>query len=79
QAAPPPPPPPPPAAAGGHVAENGRTRGPFDRETLAAMAARGEITGQTLIWKPGAAGWAPASQDPDLGGLFPPPPPPADA
>jgi membrane protease subunit (stomatin/prohibitin family) len=71
-----PPPPPPPPAAAWHVAENGQTQGPFDRDALARAAAAGRIQAGTLVWTAGMAGWTAAGEVPELAGLFPPPPPP---
>ncbi|MCG8591222.1 MAG: SPFH domain-containing protein [Proteobacteria bacterium] len=74
------PPPPPPAPVAWHVAENGRTTGPFTVPQLAEAARAGTLTPASLVWAQGFAGWQPAGQVPALAGLFPPaapPPPPA--
>jgi len=80
-AAPPPPQgtaPPPPAVW--HIAVAGETHGPFTQAQLAEAAGRGQLTATTLVWTPGAAGWQPAGQVPQLAALIqastPPPPPP---
>ena len=75
QGASPPPPPPEPVW---HIAENGATKGPFVQADLVRMAAAGQVTPDSLVWTPGAAGWTAAGQVPALARLFPamPPPPP---
>lgn len=74
-------PPPPPPAAAFHVAVNGRQMGPFPVAALQQQVQQGRVTADTLVWKPGMAGWAAASTVPELASLFrqqaPPPPPPA--
>jgi len=74
------PPPPPPAPASWHVAEHGRTLGPFSVPQLAQAAAEGRLRTDTLVWTAGLAGWTAAGTVPALAGLFqaPPPPPPAN-
>ena len=73
--------PPPPPETVWHIAENGQTRGPFSRQDLGRMAAAGQFARDTLVWQPGAEGWAAASSVAELAQLFtampPPPPPPA--
>ncbi|HEU0221787.1 MAG TPA: SPFH domain-containing protein [Paracoccaceae bacterium] len=71
--------PPPPPQPVWHVAEAGAAKGPFDRQTLAGMAAAGSLTRATLVWAPGFEGWKAAGEVPDLAALFAamPPPPPA--
>ena len=73
------PPPPAPMAAAWHVAVNGQTRGPFNAQQMAAGISSGEVTGDTMVWSNGMAGWQAASQVPQLSTSFqaPPPPPPA--
>jgi hypothetical protein len=64
------------------VAVNGQTTGPFDMNALAQMAAAGQLTAQTQVWKPGMAGWAAAGTVQELAQVFasaPPPPPPPPA
>lgn len=41
-----------------HVAINGQAAGPFDMVTLKQMAAAGQITPSSLVWKPGMTEWA---------------------
>jgi len=72
--------PPPPPIVQYSVAVNGQTTGPFDMNTLAQMAQRGQLTPQSQVWKQGMAGWAVAGTVQELCGLFTqnvPPPPPA--
>lgn len=72
-------PPPPPAPATFMVYANGAQAGPFDMNQLAQMAAGGQLTPATYVWRQGMANWTAASQVPELQGLFapatPPPPP----
>jgi membrane protease subunit (stomatin/prohibitin family) len=68
--------PPPPPAVAWHVAENGQSVGPMSVEQLAQMVAQGRLTGTTLVWSAGMAGWLPASQVPALAGLLQSAPPP---
>jgi membrane protease subunit (stomatin/prohibitin family) len=72
-------PPPIPGAASYHVAIGGVQAGPFDLAALAAKAAAGEVTRESLVWKPGMAGWAAAGGLGELASIFstvPPPLPP---
>jgi membrane protease subunit (stomatin/prohibitin family) len=77
-------PPPLPAAAQWFMAVNNQQQGPFDAQTLAAKAASGELTRDTLVWKQGMPAWEKASAVPDVAAHFasasmPPPLPPAGA
>ncbi len=75
------PPPPPPSEKVWHIAENGQTKGPYNRADLGRMATSGGFGRATLVWTPGLDGWKPASEIGELAQLFtvmPPPPPPAD-
>lgn len=58
-----------------HVAINGQAAGPFDMTTLQQMAANGQLTAASLVWKNGMAQWAEARAVAELQGLFPPVPP----
>ena len=58
-----------------HVAINGQAAGPFDMATLQQMAANGQLTAASLVWKSGMAQWAEVSSVAELQGLFPPAPP----
>lgn len=40
-----------------HVAINGQAAGPFDMTSLTQMAANGQLTGDSLVWKNGMAHW----------------------
>lgn len=77
-AAPPVAPPPLPAAEW-FIGANGQQLGPYDLNALAAQAAAGTLTRESLVWKNGMAAWSAAGQVPELGGAFaavPPPLPP---
>ena len=76
-----PPPPPPPAEHVWHIAENGKTHGPYSRAALGRMAGDGSLTRKTQVWTAGQDGWKPAEDVAELAQLFtvlPPPPPPMD-
>jgi membrane protease subunit (stomatin/prohibitin family) len=71
--------PPPLPTAEWFIGVNGQQQGPYDLNALAAQAAAGTLTRQTLVWKNGMAGWVAAGQVPELGSAFasvPPPLPP---
>ncbi len=73
------PPPPPPVEHVWHIAENGKTHGPYSRATLGRMVADGSLTRDSQMWTAGQDGWMRAEDIPDLARLFtvmPPPPPP---
>lgn len=73
-------PPPPPPNSQYYVAVNGQQQGPFPLQTLQQMAAQGQFTPSTQVWKQGMATWAAASTVAELSQVFgavPPPPPPA--
>ncbi|MDO4437234.1 MAG: DUF4339 domain-containing protein [Coriobacteriaceae bacterium] len=53
-----------------HVAVNGVATGPFDMAALAQMAAAGQLTRGSLVWKPGMSEWASAGSVADLAALF---------
>lgn len=72
-------PPVPPKTSGYNVAVNGQSTGPYDMTTLSQMAANGQFTSNSLVWKTGMANWAAAGTVPELSLLFqqnPPPIPP---
>lgn len=72
-------PPPIPQASQYFVAVNGQQTGPFDMNTLSQMAAQGQLSRESLVWKQGMAAWAQAAQVSELSSLFgavPPPLPP---
>ena len=53
-----------------HVAINGQAAGPFDMTSLTQMAANGQLTGNSLVWKNGMAHWEKAIAIDELKGLF---------
>lgn len=53
-----------------HVAINGQAAGPFDMTSLAQMAANGQLTGDSLVWKNGMTQWEKAIAVDELKGLF---------
>ena len=53
-----------------HVAINGQAAGPFDMTSLTQMAANGQLTGDSLVWKNGMAHWKKAIAVDELKGLF---------
>ncbi len=62
-----------------HMAVNGQAMGPLDISVLAQMAATGQLTADSLVWKSGMAQWAKAGTIDELKCLFtttaPPVPP----
>ncbi|MDC0738639.1 SPFH domain-containing protein [Cognatishimia sp. SS12] len=72
-------PPPPPVEHVWHIAEAGKTTGPFSKAKLGRMAAEGKIKRETYVWTAGQDGWKAAGEVAELAQLFtvmPPPPPP---
>jgi membrane protease subunit (stomatin/prohibitin family) len=69
-------PPPLPATAAFFVAVNGQQSGPHDLTVLNAMAAKGELKRDTLVWRQGMVNWSQAGQVQELGTLFASVPPP---
>lgn len=53
-----------------HVAVNGQATGPFDLSVLTQMAAAGQLTADSLVWKNGMAQWAKAGTVDELKNLF---------
>lgn len=53
-----------------HVAVNEQATGPFDMSSLIQMAANGQLTGDSLVWKNGMAKWEKAIAIDELKGLF---------
>ncbi len=80
-APPPGPPPPPPGEHVWHIAEGGRTHGPYSKARLGRMASEGALSRDTYVWTAGQDGWAKAGEVAELARLFTvlPPPPPPDA
>lgn len=70
------PPPPPTGGARWSVAMEGKTYGPFTDDALRAMVTSGQVSPGAQVWRPGATGWAPLTDFPELGAAPPPPPPP---
>lgn len=66
----------PPPLPGYHVAIGGKQAGPFTMDVLQQKIAAGEITRDTLAWKPGMDQWMPAGQVTELAALFASVPPP---
>jgi predicted Zn finger-like uncharacterized protein len=58
--------PPPVVAPHWHVAERGRSRGPFTLDELEVMAARGRIRRRSWVWRAGCAGWTRLQEVPEL-------------
>ncbi len=72
------PPPPPPVEHVWHLAEDGKTHGPYSKARLGRMAADGALTRETFVWTAGQDGWKKAEDVAELAQLFtilPPPPP----
>jgi hypothetical protein len=53
-----------------YAEQNDAQAGPFDGETLAAMAERGSLTADTLVWRQGMADWELASTVPELASML---------
>ncbi len=73
-----PPPPPPAVERLWHIAENGKSHGPYSRAALGRMANEGALSRDTLVWSAGLDGWQRAGDITELAQLFtvlPPPPP----
>ena len=73
-----PPPPPPPVEHVWHIAEDGKTHGPYSKAALGRMASEGSLTRETHVWTAGQDGWLKAEDVQELAQLFtilPPPPP----
>lgn len=68
--------PPPIPTAAYHIAVNGQTTGPYDMNTMAQLAANGQLTAETLVWKSGMASWARADSVAELVSLVSRPVPP---
>ena len=71
-------PPPPPVEHVWHIAEGGKTKGPYSKAAMGRMAAEGALSRDTHVWTPGQDGWMLAGDVQELAQLFtilPPPPP----
>jgi membrane protease subunit (stomatin/prohibitin family) len=71
-----PPPMPGTTVVGYYVGAGGKQAGPFDVGTIRNKAADGSLTRQSLVWKPGMAGWVAAESVDELRSLFADVPPP---
>ena len=72
------PPPPPPVEHVWHIAEGGKTTGPFSKAELGQMIGSGKMDRSTYLWTAGQDGWQKAEDIQELAQLFtilPPPPP----
>ena len=69
-------PPPLPGLVQFHVAIGNQQQGPFDLATLQQKVAAGQVTPQSLVWKPGMAQWTPAAQVEEFKPLLATVPPP---
>jgi membrane protease subunit (stomatin/prohibitin family) len=70
------PPPVPGQANAFFVAVDGKQSGPHEVGKLPELVAGGQLTRQTLVWKPGMVQWTAAGSVQELGGLFANVPPP---
>lgn len=71
--------PPPPPTVQYFIAVNGQQTGPYNMQQMQQLAANGQLTRASLVWKNGLQNWVEASQLLDLQQIFgaaPPPPPP---
>jgi len=74
------PPPPPVDERVWHIADKGKTTGPFSKANLGRMAGDGTLKRDTYVWSVGLDGWKAAGDIAELAQLFtiaPPPPPEA--
>ena len=72
------PPPPPAVERVWHIADKGKTTGPFSKANLGRMADEGTLKRDTYVWTVGLDGWKTAGEIAELAQLFtiaPPPPP----
>jgi membrane protease subunit (stomatin/prohibitin family) len=65
-----------PAVPAYFIAVNGQQSGPHDMGVLKAMASKGELTRETLVWRNGMVNWTAAGQVGDLAGVLGSVPPP---
>ena len=72
-------PPPTPVEHVWHIAEGGKTTGPFSKARLGRMVTEGGLSRDTYVWTAGQDGWKRAEDVTELAQLFTvmPPPPPA--
>ena len=69
-------PPPMPTAEVWHVSFNGTQSPAMNFDQVQAAIQSGQVVAETMFWKTGMPHWKPASQMPELAGMFGPPPPP---
>jgi len=69
-------PPPLPQQAQWYAGIDNQQAGPFNPEALKQMIQQKRVKPETLVWKQGMADWTPASQVPEISGLFGSTPPP---
>ncbi len=55
------------------LAIGGQQYGPYNMDQCKQMVQNGQLTQQTIVWKNGMSGWAPANQVAELQTLFAPP------
>jgi len=67
---------PPPPIIQFHVVVSGAQAGPFNLQQLQAMAASGQLTKTSLVWKNGMANWLTAETQAELAAMFMNVPPP---
>lgn len=71
--------PPPPPVIQYNVAVNGKSTGPYTVQVLSQMAASGQFSKNSMVWKTGMTSWQPAGEIQELATLFaqnvPPVPP----
>lgn len=53
-----------------YVAVNGQSTGPFDMAILKQMAANGQLTADSLVWRNGMTQWEKAGMIDELNGVF---------
>ena len=58
-----------------HVDHGGQAGGPYNMQQMQAGIQNGQVTGQTLVWAEGMAGWSAAQTVPELQAMFSTPPP----
>ena len=72
------PPPPPPVENVWHVADGGKTLGPYSKADLGRLAGENKLARESWVWTQGQDGWQHANDIDELAQLFtvsPPPPP----
>jgi hypothetical protein len=53
-----------------HLTIGSQHYGPYNIQSLSSFVPTGQMTAQSLVWRSGMATWTPASQVPELAGLF---------